>query len=272
MPVPKERESCLDPALPPEALPRDGSSPHPYRSALWVVLAGYALLTVAMLAIGLLLTHALDGSVGRWDEHVNDYFARHRTGTWNDLTSVATAAMNTLPVIVGAALVVGFLSLRHRFAEAAFLTLALVIEITVFLSVTFVVARPRPNVPRLNSTPATSSFPSGHTAAATVLFVGIAVIVACCTPNLLARAVSSFVAAAAPAMVGFSRVYRGLHHPTDVFVGLLFGLACLLISAVAVRAATARLRMRRAQDTPALPNDAVQKNRLIGATAASTSR
>jgi membrane-associated phospholipid phosphatase len=67
-------------------------------------------------------------------------------------------------------------------------------------------------------------------------------------------------------------VYRGLHHPTDVFVGLLFGLACLLISAVAVRAASARLRARRAQDGPALPDDAVQKNRLIGATAASTSR
>jgi undecaprenyl-diphosphatase len=142
----------------------------------------------------------------------------------------------------------------------------------VFLSVTFVVARPRPDVPRLNSTPATSSFPSGHTAAATVLFVGIAVIVACCTHKMLARAASAFVAAAAPALVGFSRVYRGLHHPTDVFVGVLFGLACLLISALAVRAATARLRMRREQDQPRLSDDAVQKNRLIGATAASTSR
>jgi hypothetical protein len=63
-----------------------------------------------------------------------------------------------------------------------------------------------------------------------------------------------------------------LHHPTDVFVGVLFGLACLLISALAVRAATARLRMRREQDQPRLSDDAVQKNRLIGATAASTSR
>jgi undecaprenyl-diphosphatase len=269
---PIERHSVLEPAVSPEALPRDQSPAHPYRSALWVVLAGYALLTVVMLGIGLLLTHALDGTVGRWDEHVNDYFARHRTGTWNDLTSVATAAMNTLPVIIGAFLVVGLLSLRHRFAEAAFLVLALVIEITVFLSVTFVVARPRPAVPRLNSTPATSSFPSGHTAAATVLFVGIAVIVACCTRKTLARAASALVAVAAPVIVGFSRVYRGLHHPTDVFVGFLFGLACLTVAALAVRAATKRLRARREPHDSGLANDDAQKKRLMGLTAASTSR
>jgi undecaprenyl-diphosphatase len=268
-----EQQSLLEPAVPPERLRHDQSTLHPYRSALWVVLAGYAILALVLLGIGLLLTHALDGTVGRWDEHVNDFFARHRTSTWNDVTSVATAAMNTLPVVIGAFLVVGFLSLRHRFAEAVFLALSLVIEITVFLSVTFVVGRPRPAVPRLNSTPSTSSFPSGHTAAATVLFVGIAVIVACCTRKTLARAASALVAVAAPAIVGFSRVYRGLHHPTDVFVGFLFGLACLAVAAMAVRAATTRLRMNREQrGAPVSADENDQKNRLMGVTAASTSR
>jgi len=163
-----------------------------------------------------------------------------------------TAGLNTVPVVVGAALVVGFLSLRRRFAEAAFLVLALVLEITVFLSVTFIVARPRPAVHRLNSTPSTSSFPSGHTAAATVLFVGIAVIVACCTRNRLARIGSALLAVAIAAAVGFARVYRGLHHPTDVIVGFLFGLACLAVAALAVRAA--------------------QKKRLTGLTMVSTDR
>jgi membrane-associated phospholipid phosphatase len=214
---------------------------HPYRASLFVMLAGYALLTGILLGIGFMLTHALDGSVGRWDEHVNEYFARHRTGTWNDVTKIATAGFNTLPVVVGAAVVVGFLALRRRWSEAAFLTLALVLEITVFLSVTFVVARPRPAVHRLNSTPATSSFPSGHTAAATVLFVGIALIVACCTRSMLARLASALIAGLISVVVGFARVYRGLHHPTDVFVGMLYGLACLAFAALAVRAAQRRI-------------------------------
>ena len=165
----------------------NGASQHPYRSVIAISLTGYVALALVLIGVGMLLTHPLNASVGRWDEHVNDYFARHRTSGWNELTKYATAAFNTLPVVLAAAIVVGFLGFRRRWHEAAFLTLALFVEITVFLSVTFIVARPRPTVVRLNSTPSTSSFPSGHTAAATVLFTGIAIIVYCCTTQIWAR-------------------------------------------------------------------------------------
>jgi undecaprenyl-diphosphatase len=208
---------------------------------------GYLALTATLLALGLLLTHVLNGSVGRWDEHVNEYLARHRTSGWNDITKVATAAFNTEPVILAAAAVVGLLALRHRWREAAFLTLALLIEITVFLSVTFVVGRPRPDVVRMNSTPATSSFPSGHTAAATVLFLAIAVIVVCYTTNVWARIVAALFAIVVPIAVGYGRVYRGLHHPTDVFVGALYGIACVVVAGMAVRAVSRQLAARERQ-------------------------
>src|SRR5262249_42916360 len=143
---------------------------------------------------------------------------------------------NTEPVVVASVVLVAFLGVRKHFREAAFLALALLIEITAFLSVTFVVARPRPDVVRLNSTPATSSFPSGHTAAATVLFVGIAIIVICCSARTLARLATSVLAACVIVAVAFARVYRGLHHPTDVFVGAVFGFACLAVAGLAIRA------------------------------------
>jgi undecaprenyl-diphosphatase len=202
------------------------------------MVVGYVVVAALMIAIGLLLTHALDGSVGKWDQHVSAHLARHRTKSWNDITKVATSAVNTLPVLLVAAAADAFLAFWRRWRELAFLTIALVLEITVFLSVNFVVDRPRPNVPRLNSTPSTSSFPSGHTAAATVLFIGMALIVTCCTRDTVARVLSTLVGAAIAAMVGFARVYRGLHYPTDVIAGALFGLACLAVAALAVRAAS----------------------------------
>jgi undecaprenyl-diphosphatase len=209
---------------------------HPHRRSLLIVAVGYGSIVAVLLAIGMLLTHPLDASVGDWDQRVNEYFAARRTPTWDSVTSVATAAFNTVPVVAAATVLVVFLLVRRHVREAAFITLGLLVEITVFLSVTFLVARPRPDVVRLNSTPSTSSFPSGHTAAATVLFVGIAIIVACCTGRTLFRVAASALAIAVVVAVGFSRVYRGLHHPTDVFVAVLFGLACLTVAALAVRA------------------------------------
>ena len=85
----------------------------------------------------------------------------------------------------------------------------------------------------------------------TVLFVGIALIVMCCTHNTVARTLSALVAVALVATVGFARVYRGLHFLTDVSVGVLLGLACLAVAAIAVRAASrqaARPRRTRAAE------------------------
>jgi membrane-associated phospholipid phosphatase len=246
--VATKREHQASLLAPRASLRTETHDPSPVRDAIMITVIGYVALTGIMLALGVLLTHVLQHSVGRWDEHVNHWFAARRTTAWNDATGVATSAINTLPVVVAAALIVGVLSLRHRWREAAFLTIALVLEITVFLSVTFVVARPRPHVARLNSTPSTSSFPSGHTAAATVLFLGGALIVYCCTHNTIARVLSVVVALLAPILVGFGRVYRGLHHPTDVIVGFAYGVACLCIAALAVRRANTDTERRSAHD------------------------
>jgi undecaprenyl-diphosphatase len=195
--------------------------------------AGYLALTIVMLGVGLLLTHVLADSVGRWDQSVNEWFANRRSGVWNDTTGFATSAVNTEPAVGLAVLIAAVLGLLHRWREAAFVVLALVLEVMVFLSVTFVVARDRPDVVRMNSTPSTSSFPSGHTAAATVLLIGLAVVVFWCTSRRTVRAACLTTAVLLVVLVAIGRVYRGLHHPTDVVAGALLGLACLWVAAYA---------------------------------------
>ena len=205
------------------------------KHSLAIVAGGYAVLLVAMLTIGFSLTH-LDSSVGRWDASVNRWFEGHRTDTWNSITGVATWFVNTEPAIGLAVVITAGLALRARWREAAMLWIALTLELLVFLSVTFVVARPRPDVVRLNSSPSTGSFPSGHTAAASVICAGLAIIVMCCTSNSFARLLAFAFALIAATTIGFARVYRGLHHPTDVFAGALLGVGCLVVAVIAVRA------------------------------------
>ncbi len=240
--------TLLEPSVTPANDAADHDAAHPHRRSLRVAGIGWLAIAAGLLVVGMLLTHALAGSVGEWDAHVNRSLASHRTPIWDDITKYATASFNTTPVVVGSIVLVGFLAFRHHLREAAFIALALLIEITAFLSVTFVVARPRPDVVRLNSTPSTSSFPSGHTAAATVLFAGLAIIVSCCTARTAVRAATGVLAVVVIAAVGFARVYRGLHHPTDVFVGVLFGLACLAVAALTVRAHGDAWRAVRTRD------------------------
>jgi membrane-associated phospholipid phosphatase len=217
--------------------------------------AAWAVLAASITAIGLLLTKAvLSDGHGRWDESINRWLAEHRIAFWNHVTSVATFMANTLPVILALVLVAAALVLLHRWREALFLVGALGFELAVFLVANAVVDRPRPNVPRLDSTPSTSSFPSGHIAATLALWCGTALIVNGTVRNRIVRIVAWVVAVLVSLTVAFARTYRGMHHLTDVVAGALLGVGALAASAFAVRVVVAVGERRRAHHPSAAPD------------------
>ena len=211
---------------------------HPSIAIAAVVLVGYVGLTALMVAVGALLTHVLaHAAIGHWDDHANAYLAHHRHPFWNRVSGDATVIANTLGIVVIAAVVTAFLLLRHWGRRAMLLLIALAVELSVFLTTNYVVARPRPHVPHLGSTPSTFSWPSGHAAATLALYGGIAVLVMAATRWIVPRAVAWVVAVGLTALVAFSRVYRGEHHPLDVVGGAVLGVLALWIAAAALRAA-----------------------------------
>ena len=204
--------------------------------AVMVVVFGYLAIVSALVLSGLLLTHVLvHGPLGRWDESSTRWLALHRHGGLDTVTGLLTRSADTLGIIAGALVVLGVLWTRRRLAQMAVLVTALVLELSAFLAVNALIGRDRPAVPRLGSTPSTSSFPSGHTAATLVLYGAIALFVSATARALAWRALAWLAAAVMPLVVGFARVYRGFHHPTDVFFGLVLGLAALLVAVLAVR-------------------------------------
>jgi membrane-associated phospholipid phosphatase len=208
----------------------------PVLFAVLVAVAGAVLTGIVVIGIGLSLTEGLlSGPLGRWDEGVNDWFLAHRTPTLDPVTHVGSLVAMTGSVIAVAAVVVLILAVMRRWRDAAFIVIALSVEVSVFLLATVLVQRDRPTVPQLEPSPPTSSYPSGHTGAALTLYVGLALLV---TPHLRRtwmRVCVWIVAVAIPMYVAVSRIYEGMHHATDVAASVLVATGALVTATIAVR-------------------------------------
>ena len=130
-----------------------------------------------------------------------------------------------------------FITLRRRLGrwlESMFLAVSLLGEVTIFLSTTLLVERHRPAVARLDGAPPTSSFPSGHTAASVALYGGLALIAWHAARSSWLRLAATLLAVLMPVGVGLSRLYRGMHNPTDVLAGALLGCCWLAVTSALV--------------------------------------
>src|SRR3954447_12142692 len=193
------------------------------RRGLLVWLLAYALMTAVAIGLGLLVVHEL-GGLRSFDDRAARWFERHRADGWDAVTwfgSMIADAYVKIPVTI--LLGVLFVWRWRRWTEPALLAGALVLEVLVFLTSSAVVDRSRPPIAHLDPVPPTGSFPSGHSAAAVAFYGAIAIIVCWHTRNRVARTVAISVAVLLPLLVGTSRAYRGMHHVSDVVVGLVIG-------------------------------------------------
>lgn len=229
-----------EPGRLPHRLARRSRTHRPLVAGAAVAAFGYFVMTAVLVSIGLILTKLLlEGAVGRWDAAADRWFFRARTPTLNTLTEWGSLLGDTLTVIGVAAVVVVVLAIGRHWAHIAFLVTALVLEVTSFVTTTFVIDRERPTVPHLEPGPPTSSFPSGHAAASIVLYAGIAIITTSLVRNRLVRAVVWIVAVVVPLAVLLSRLYAGMHHPTDMIGSVVGALGCLAFALLATRTGVA---------------------------------
>jgi membrane-associated phospholipid phosphatase len=235
----------------PDRLARRTRTRRPVVAGITVGVAGYVVMTTILVALGLVLTKVLlDGPVGRWDHALDRWFFVHREGTFSAITEWGSRVGDTLAVVGIAAAAVVILAIGRRWAHIAFLVGALVIEVTTFVTTTFVIDRERPAVPHLDEGPPTSSFPSGHVAASIVLYVGLALIVTSLVRSKPVRAVVWTAAITLPIFVALSRLYRGMHHPTDEIGSVVGAIGCMVFAFLATRTgvAVAEANERAASD------------------------
>ena len=185
---------------------------------LWLVIVG----------IGKLIEGPLGGLEG--ESSINRSLQAGRTATWDAVTMVWSHIGNTEIVIGVCVVAVGLIWWRTReWWRALVPAIAISLQATVFVIATAVVGRPRPHVPHLDPAPPTSSYPSGHVGAATALYVSFALLAQSIERPALRRLVTTLFLVI-PVLVAYARLYRGMHHLSDILIGAANGLVCALLA------------------------------------------
>jgi undecaprenyl-diphosphatase len=233
----------MDPPPPPEASAvEEGAAP-----LVGVALAvGLAVAAAAMFLFVWLGDEVLEGETRAFDAWVRQTIHGHAVP---GLTTVMVAASRWgapgVLAVYGVAAALVFLSRGwRRAAVLVLLTMAGAGLLDWLLKQLYGRARPAPLFD-FYPLPHSYSFPSGHALFATCFFGGVAVLASHRLRHRAAEVAVWVVAVLAILLIGVSRIYLGVHYPTDVLGGLAAGTVWVGAVALGDRLAEHRRRRRR---------------------------
>jgi undecaprenyl-diphosphatase len=199
------------------------------RPELWL-LGGIFLAAVSLLAFGHIAEDVLEGDSTRFDQGVllalrNSADPAYPLGpAWleeeaRDIT--ALGSYGVLGIIFFA--VIAYLLLMRRRAAALWVTVAVVGGVLLSNVLKYSFDRPRPDFLAHTARVFTSSFPSGHAMLSAVTFLTLGVLLASIYNSWRLKVFFLGLATFLMVIVGVSRIYLGVHYPTDVLAGWCVG-------------------------------------------------
>jgi undecaprenyl-diphosphatase len=142
-----------------------------------------------------------------------------------DLTSLGSSSVLTLVVLA----TVGFLFLARRRHSAIYVLVASVGGGLLSIALKSLFDRPRPDVVVHLVNVSSASFPSGHALGAAAIYLTLAALLARELPRRRLRAFAVSAATVVVVIIGASRMYLGVHWPTDVLAGWCVGAAWAML-------------------------------------------
>ncbi|MEO8573184.1 MAG: phosphatase PAP2 family protein [Pyrinomonadaceae bacterium] len=193
-------------------------------SSLLRVLAGFAAAAIVLILVGWILTGPLKQYCASFDTNVRYAMRQIQSPMWTTLFLAVTKLGSIVYLaIIGSAAGLVFIGYRW-FRPLLMLIVTMAGQAALQHGCKLLFARPRPpaliNYPSLDS----YSFPSGHAVASLSFYFFIAWIVSSRLENPSIKAALWVVTAVLVFLIGISRVYIGVHYPTDVLAGFLAAL------------------------------------------------
>lgn len=199
---------------------------HSFYTALGAYLVlGFVISALAVWAFAEFADVVEEGATMTFDLAAMEWMEAHRIAFLDQFLLDVTALGTGLVVVVIVGVAGLFLVLTDHRYSAILLLVASVGGMLLNAVLKLVYDRPRPsNVEALTHTVSTS-FPSGHAMSAVIVYGTVAYLAARLQKKRWARALTMLLAAVIIISIAASRVYLGVHYPSDVLAGSIVGAA-----------------------------------------------
>ncbi len=209
------------------------------------LLLGLGTAIATLIFFGWLADEVLEGETRHFDETTRAAIHQLASPTLTLVMRGFSFVGSTIALSIGTIIVVVRFAMKKWGREARLFALTMIGAglLNITLKLAFKRARPEPffNL----SLPETYSFPSGHSLTSAVFFGALAAILTARIKSKRARAAIWIVSTFMFLTIGFSRIYLGVHHTTDVIAGFAAALIWILV----VRFVEMQLRRRKLRKT-----------------------
>lgn len=141
-----------------------------------------------------------------------------------------TVIGNTVSQIAIAIMSVAFCYLKKWYPQARFIAVNAIISGICILSLKLIFQRVRPTLPHLVFAGG-YSFPSGHSMGTFMIFGSIIILLQYYMPNSIWKLLCQGILGLLIFLIGLSRIYLGVHFPTDVLAGFILAYGILNLTA-----------------------------------------
>jgi undecaprenyl-diphosphatase len=202
----------------------------------WLGSRDYLVLLAVALIVGCtwgfiaVLDEVKEGGTQRFDEWAIRSLREHQgSGMLQEMGRDVTALGGIALLSMVTVTVTGFLLLERKYHAALYLLIATCGGGILSTVLKYYIARDRPTLVEHHSIVTSTSFPSGHSMLSAIVYLTLGALLSRYTRDRKLRLYFLGVALLVTFLVGISRVYVGVHWPTDVLAGWFAGAVWALI-------------------------------------------